>query len=99
MDRVVVSSNGRIAIPKAVRWALNLHQGAKLTIEVRGQEIILSPEPSWRNLRGAASDPNLTNAFTAFRKKERERAAARHAASIVPLAVIEAGFGREKWHS
>ena len=77
MERVTLSSKGQIAIPKAVRSALNLRQGAKLTLEVRGQEIVLSPEPSWKKLRGAASDSNLMDAFAAFRKKERDRENAR----------------------
>ena len=46
MELVTVSSKGQIAIPKAVRDALNLSEGAKLTIELRGQKIILSKEPA-----------------------------------------------------
>jgi len=34
MEKVTVSSKGQIAIPKAIRDALNLSEGAKLTLEV-----------------------------------------------------------------
>lgn len=71
MDKVTVSSKGQIAIPKLIREVLNLSEGAKLTIELRGQEIVLSKEPAWRKLRGAAGQ-NMMGRFEAFRKQERE---------------------------
>jgi AbrB family looped-hinge helix DNA binding protein len=70
---VTVSSKGQIAIPKAVRDALNLSEGAKLRIELRGQEIILSKEPDWKKLEGAAAGTDLIKAFAAHKKRERER--------------------------
>lgn len=73
MELVTVSSKGQIAIPKAIRDALNLAEGAKLTVEVRGQEIVLSKEPAWKKLRGAGADRDLMSAFAAFKKQERER--------------------------
>jgi AbrB family looped-hinge helix DNA binding protein len=73
MEQITVSSKGQIAIPKAVRDALNLSAGAKLKLEVRGQEIVLSRQPSWRKLRGAAAGSDLMNAFAAHKKQERER--------------------------
>jgi len=73
MEQVTVSSKGQIAIPKAVRQALNLCEGAKLTVEVRGQEIVLSKEPAWRKLQGAGAGRDLMSAFAAFKKQERER--------------------------
>jgi AbrB family looped-hinge helix DNA binding protein len=36
MEKVTVSSKGQIAIPKAVRDALNLREGSKLTVEYGG---------------------------------------------------------------
>jgi AbrB family looped-hinge helix DNA binding protein len=39
MELVTVSSKGQIAIPKAVRGALNLSEGAKLTLEVPGHAV------------------------------------------------------------
>jgi len=68
-----VSSKGQIAIPKTIRDTLNLCEGAKLTVEVRGQEIVLSKEPAWRKLQGAGAGLDLMSAFAAFKKQERER--------------------------
>jgi AbrB family looped-hinge helix DNA binding protein len=74
MEKVTVSSKGQIAIPKQVRDALNLTEGSKLTLEVRGQEIVLSKGDAWRKLRGAAADvSDLMEKFAAFRREERER--------------------------
>jgi AbrB family looped-hinge helix DNA binding protein len=74
MEQVTVSSKGQIAIPKQVRKALNLTEGSKLTLEVRGHEIVLSKGAAWRKLQGAAADKgDLMEEFAAFRKEERER--------------------------
>ena len=67
-----MSSKGQIAIPKSIRDVLNLAEGTKLTVEVRGQEIVLSKEPAWRKLKGAAGT-DLIRTFAAFRREERER--------------------------
>ena len=42
MEQVTVSSKGQIAIPKQVRDELNLDEGTKLNLQVRGHEIVLS---------------------------------------------------------
>ena len=73
MENVTVSSKGQIAIPKAIRETLNLRDGTKLTLEVRGQQIVLSKEPAWKKLRGAAVDTDLVKAFAADKKLERKR--------------------------
>lgn len=73
MEQVTVSSKGQIAIPKAVRDALNLYGGTKLTLEVRGKEIVLSKEPAWKKLQGAGAGHDLMGAFAAYKKRERER--------------------------
>jgi AbrB family looped-hinge helix DNA binding protein len=70
MDKVTVSSKGQIAIPKQIREALNLKEGSKLTLEVRGHEIVLSKGAAWRKLRGAGRD--IKKDFLEFRKEERE---------------------------
>jgi AbrB family looped-hinge helix DNA binding protein len=72
MEQVTVSSKGHIAIPKAVRELMNLTEGARLTIEVRGQEIVLSKEPAWKKLHGAAAGSELVTAFARHKKQERE---------------------------
>lgn len=71
MEQVTISPEGNIAIPKSVREALNLPDGAKLTLEVRGQEIVISKDDSWRNLYGAAGR-DLMPEFEEFKKQERE---------------------------
>ena len=73
MEKVTVSSKGQVAIPKSIRDTLDLYEGAKLTVEVRGHEIILSKDPAWRKLKGAAADRELVKDFAAFRKQERKR--------------------------
>lgn len=72
MERITVSSKGQIAIPKSVRDALNLSEGTKLTLEVRGQDIVLSKEPAWKKLEGAAAGGDLMKHFAAFKKRERK---------------------------
>jgi AbrB family looped-hinge helix DNA binding protein len=69
MEQVTVSSKGQIAIPKQVREALNLSEGSRLTLEIRGQEIILSKGAAWRKLQGAGGD--FMKAFAAFKAEER----------------------------
>jgi AbrB family looped-hinge helix DNA binding protein len=73
MDQVTLSSKGQVAIPKNIRDALNLTEGTKLTLEIRGSEIVLSKEPAWKRLRGAGAGRDLIGAFARFRKRERER--------------------------
>jgi AbrB family looped-hinge helix DNA binding protein len=73
MERVTLSSKGQIAIPKAIRDRLNLVKGTKLTLEVRGADIVLSKEPDWRMLRGSGAGRNLMTTFVRFKKQERER--------------------------
>ena len=73
MEKVTVSSKGQIAIPKAIRDALNLSEGAKLTLEVKGGDIVLSKEPAWRKLQGAGAGRELMSAFANVKKWERER--------------------------
>jgi AbrB family looped-hinge helix DNA binding protein len=71
MEQVTVSSKGQIAIPKEVREALDLTKGSRLTLEIRGREIVLSKGAAWKTLQGAGGD--LMRAFAGFREQERER--------------------------
>jgi AbrB family looped-hinge helix DNA binding protein len=73
VEKVTVSSKGQVAIPKTVRDALNLAAGTRLTLQVRGQEIVLSKEPAWKKLGGACAGLDLMSTFAAFKKQERER--------------------------
>jgi AbrB family looped-hinge helix DNA binding protein len=71
MEQITISSKGQVAIPKGVRDALNLSEGTKLTLKVRGQEIILSKESPWKTLQGAAAGHNLVKKLAKFKKQER----------------------------
>ena len=73
MEQITVSSKGQIAIPKSIRVALNLAEGTKLTVAVRGQEIVLSKQPAWKKLAGAGSGRDLMTSFASDKKLERER--------------------------
>lgn len=73
MVQITVSSKGQVAIPKTIRDILNLAAGTRLTLEVRGQQIVLSKEPAWKQLGGAGAGRDLMSAFAAFKKQERER--------------------------
>ena len=73
MEVITVSSKGQIAIPKAIREALNLGSGSQLTVVLRGQEIILSKEPGWKSLRGMARDRDVTAALIAERHRDKQR--------------------------
>ena len=67
-----MSSKGQITIPKSTRDALNLSEGARMTLELRGQRIVLSKEPAWKKLKGVAGRDSM-GVFAAFKKRERER--------------------------
>lgn len=71
MEQITVSSKGQIAIPRKIREALNLAPGTKLTIETRGNQIVLSKEPAWKRLQGSVPG-DLMAEFIEFRKRERE---------------------------
>jgi AbrB family looped-hinge helix DNA binding protein len=73
VDNVTLSSKGQIAIPKAIRTALNLTEGTKLAVSVRGTEIVLSKEAAWKKLAGAGAGRDLMTAFIADKQRERER--------------------------
>jgi AbrB family looped-hinge helix DNA binding protein len=73
MEQVTLSPDGQIALPKDVRDALSLFAGATLTVELRGQEIVLFKEPTWKKLQGAAAGSDLIGAFAAYKQQERER--------------------------
>ena len=74
MRMVCGSCAPAIEVAKKKAKALNLTEGTRLTLEVRGHEIVLSKGDDWKKLRGAlANVPDLMEKFAAFRREERER--------------------------
>jgi len=45
MDHVTITPDGQISLPRGVIEALHLNEGSKLTVELHGQQIVLSKEP------------------------------------------------------
>ncbi len=41
-EQATLTSKGQITLPKAIRQALGVSQGGKLTFELRGEEIVVS---------------------------------------------------------
>jgi AbrB family looped-hinge helix DNA binding protein len=56
VTKATISTKGQIAIPKAVRERLNLKAGTQVSLDVRGESLVLKrlvPEyPDWRTMRG-----------------------------------------------
>jgi hypothetical protein len=52
---------------------LNLAAGSKLTIVLRGHEIIPSKEPGWKSLRGMAGGGDVTAGLLEERQKDKQR--------------------------
>jgi len=73
VEQVTVSSKGQITIPKALRDMLSLSPGAKLSVSVRGPEIVLSKEQAWKSLRGAGAVYPLIAGLEDERRRNRER--------------------------
>lgn len=73
METVTVSSKGQIAIPKQVRERLNLKQGTRLALTVRGREIVLAPAEDWRSLEGSMRGVDLLGDKAEDRRRELER--------------------------
>jgi AbrB family looped-hinge helix DNA binding protein len=75
MTTATISASGQIAIPKAVRDQLRLEAGAQLSIDVRGEDLVLRRVvrdcADWRTMEGMArGDGSLTAALLEDRKAE-----------------------------
>ena len=44
MDHVTITLDGQIALPKGLIEALHLDEGSKLTVELHGQQIVLTKD-------------------------------------------------------
>jgi AbrB family looped-hinge helix DNA binding protein len=74
MARVKLSSEGQIAIPKAIREELGLKRDRVLEISVDRSRIILSPLPddAWRGLEGCLRETSVLEDLEADHRKEIE---------------------------
>ena len=82
MTKATISSNGQIAIPKAVRERLNLKGGTEVSIDVQGEALVMKRLvrnfPDWRTMRGMAKGgESLTKALMEDRAAELARDSAR----------------------
>ena len=76
MTTATISSNGQIAIPKAVRERLHLEAGTQLSIDIQGEELVMRrvvrDYPDWRTMEGMArGGESLTEALLEDRRAER----------------------------
>jgi AbrB family looped-hinge helix DNA binding protein len=75
----VLSSKGQIVIPKDIRDALGLREGAKLEVALEGHRVVLrtiSEEyPDWRTLQGAFGpvDQTTSEILAEGRREEFEK--------------------------
>jgi AbrB family looped-hinge helix DNA binding protein len=75
-----VSSKGQLVIPAAIREALGIKPGTRVSIRLEGVELILKPEPPAaklaliRELQGiTAGGPSMCDELLEDRRRERER--------------------------
>jgi AbrB family looped-hinge helix DNA binding protein len=57
MTRTILSSKGQVVLPRMVRSQLHLVPGTKFVCEVRGDSVVLTPEPASRQAREYVTDP------------------------------------------
>jgi AbrB family looped-hinge helix DNA binding protein len=57
MNMTTLSSKGQVVLPRLVRSQLQLSPGTKLSCEVSGDSIILTPTPSPSRQRVYVTDP------------------------------------------
>jgi AbrB family looped-hinge helix DNA binding protein len=75
----VLSSKGQIVIPKDIREALGLREGAKLEVALEGHRVVLrtvsEKYPDWRSLQGAYGpvDQTTSEILAEGRREEFEK--------------------------
>lgn len=81
---VTLSSKGQLVIPRAIRRALQLKPGAKLTVELRQDQIVLRPavnaqrcKAAINQLYGKFANSGLLEELENERRQERLRDQAR----------------------
>lgn len=72
MENTYMSSKGQVVIPKTVRDAVGLRQGAKLKVDMIDGRIVLTPVPRIApdDLYGCVKGPSLTADLEAEHKAE-----------------------------
>jgi len=75
MTKATISSEGQIAIPKAIRERLNLRPGTEVALEVQGERVVMQRVapglPDWRTMRGMLrKGPSLTQALEQEHREE-----------------------------
>jgi AbrB family looped-hinge helix DNA binding protein len=77
MTKATISSKGQIAIPKAIRERLNLRAGTEISIDVRGEALVMKRlvrnYPDWRTMQGMVRGGSLTQALEAEHRAELAR--------------------------
>ena len=78
MIKATISSEGQIAIPKAIRERLNLDPGTEVALEVQGERVVMQRVapglPDWRSMRGMLRNrPSLTQALEKEHREELAR--------------------------
>ena len=72
MESTYMSSKGQVVIPKTVRDAIGLRQGAKLKVDMLEGKIVLTPVPRVTpdDLYGCVGGPSLTADLEAEHRAE-----------------------------
>jgi AbrB family looped-hinge helix DNA binding protein len=78
MTKATISSEGQIAIPKAIRERLNLDPGTEVALEVQGERVVMQRVApglaDWRSMRGMLRNgPSLTQALEKEHREELAR--------------------------
>ena len=73
---IKVSSKGQVVIPAEIRRELDIGRDSRLTVEVKGDKIVLEPirRSQWQAYRGEfARGASLVDELEEERRRERER--------------------------
>jgi AbrB family looped-hinge helix DNA binding protein len=78
MTKATISSEGQIAIPKALRERLKLEAGAEVALEIQDERLVIQRVepgiPHWRTMRGMLRNgSSLTQALEEEHREELAR--------------------------
>ncbi len=69
MQAAIVSSKGQVTLPAAMRAKLGLQAGSHIRFELRGQELVITPELPMSAYRGMHTGYGLTAADLEIEKE------------------------------